>query len=281
MNIKSTLLGLAAAACAQPLAPNDAAVSLAAAESAFAAHSMREDMRAAFLANFADDGVFVRNGWMVSNDFLRGRAPPPILLDWRPAFTEVAASGDLGLSTGPTRLVRKATPDAPPAYGQYVSIWRRQGEGPWKVIADLGIGHAQPALWTQALDARMAPEPRATAVSTLADAEERFSGISSRDGLRAAYGAHGAAGLRFYRNDAGPAMGRGAALASPSMGEERIAWTIERLETARSGEFGYSRGRYAAAAAPGKVLGWYLRAWHIEGGAWRILMDVANPAPAP
>ena len=54
---------------AQPPAPD--AASLAAAETAFAAHSVREDMRTAFLAHFTDDGVFVRDGWTHSNEFLK------------------------------------------------------------------------------------------------------------------------------------------------------------------------------------------------------------------
>ena len=62
------------------------------------------------------------------------------------------------------------------------------------------------------------------------------------------------------------------------MGDHKLIWTVERLETARSGDFGYSRGRYADAAAPTVTRGWYLRAWHREEGGWRIVIDVANPA---
>src|SRR5258708_12610247 len=70
------------AACAQPTRVDsmDAAKSLAAAETAFAAHSVREDMRAAFLAAFADDGVFVRNACLPAHPPLSGLpspAPPP------------------------------------------------------------------------------------------------------------------------------------------------------------------------------------------------------------
>src|SRR3954469_11663458 len=93
-------LALAACALPAPMADTDR-LSLAAAESAFAAHSVREDMRTAFLANFADDGMFVRNGWLVSNTYLAGQKAPPIVLDWKPVYTEIAPSGELGLSTGP------------------------------------------------------------------------------------------------------------------------------------------------------------------------------------
>src|SRR5687767_13066775 len=140
-------LALALAACAHPPAMTDHSPSLAAAETAFAAHSVREDMRVAFLAAFADDGVFVREGWRVSNDFLRDRAAPPIVLDWRPQYVEAASSGDLGLSTGPSKIMSKTDPRTPPTFGQFVSVWRRAPGGAWKVAVDLGIAHPEDTLW--------------------------------------------------------------------------------------------------------------------------------------
>src|SRR5689334_14369645 len=150
-------LACALAACAHAPMTNEAATSLAAAETEFGRHSVREDMRAAFLANFADDGVFVRDGWIVSNDWLRPRPAPPIVLDWHPQYVEVAPSGEMGLSTGPWTITSKKDASAPATHGQFVSVWRREGTGPWKVAVDLGIGHPQQALWDAPLEARVAP----------------------------------------------------------------------------------------------------------------------------
>lgn len=281
MKIPAASLAIAVAACAHQTASDEPALSLAAAETAFAAHSVREDMRAAFLAHFAPDGVTVRNGWIVSNDYLRERPAPPIVLDWRPAYTEVAASGELGLSTGPVKITSKAKPDAPPSYAQYVSVWRREDAGPWRVEVDLGIGHERASLWDRPLEARMAPLAVTTGASaggSLAEAEARFAADSLARGMRAAYAAQGSQALRFYRNDFGPVVGRAAALASGGMSDERLAWTVAASRTARSGDLGYARGQYAAAAAPSVPLGWYLRVWHRESDGWRIVIDVANPA---
>jgi Domain of unknown function (DUF4440) len=282
MKIPATALALAVAACALPPPSDHPAASLAAAEAAFAAHSVREDMRVAFLANFADDGVFVRRGgWSNSNAFLRDRPAPAILLDWRPVFTEVAGSGELGLSTGPTKVISKANPGSAPSFGQYVSVWRRTGSGPWKVEADLGIGHAEPTLWRDPLVTRMASGSTAASTGGVAEAEVRFSKDCLERGMRSAYAEHGAQELRFYRNDFGPVRGRAAALASGGMSDDKLVWMPERTEVARSADFGYALGRFASAAAPSATLGWYLRVWHREGGEWRIVMDVTNPAPKP
>lgn len=272
------LLALAASACAHTPAVNTAA-SLAAAEAAFAAHSVREDMRAAFMAAFADDGVFIRDtGWALANNWLRNRPAPPIVLDWRARHVEVASSGDLGLSTGPWKITSKADPSAEPAHGQYVSVWRRTGSGPWQVVVDLGIGHKQPALWDAPLEARMVPASGGATGESVVEAEAQFARAVAEHGPKAAYEAHGASDLRYYRNGQPPAASRAAALASPAMGEDRWVSTVVRSETAAANDLAYARGTFAAPAAPAKVRGYFMRVWRREAGQWRIVMDVVNPA---
>ena len=283
MKRAAPLLALAAAACAPASVRSpamDDARSLAAAESAFAAHSLREDMRAAFIAHFAADGVMPRGGWVVAREYLAPRAAPPIILDWRPVFTEVAASGEMGLSTGPSKITSKADPSQPPGYGQFVSIWKREAGGPWRVAVDLGISHPAPVYWDKPLETiAVAAEP-APPGDTIESAERRFAGDVQARGARAAYEKHGSSSLRLYRPNTSPMAGKEAALAWPGLSAERLAWTVEKSETARSSDFGYARGSYSTA--PGAATaGWFLRAWHREAGAWRISMDVTNPAPPP
>src|SRR5260221_24058 len=140
-------------------------------------------------------------------------------------------------------------------------------------------------------------QPRAMDdAQSLAAAETAFAAQSVREDMRAAflahfaddahaasprsaYAKHGSERMRFYRNDLAPALGKGAALASPGMTDEKLAWVLDRTEIARSRDFGYARGSYAALAAPQKPLGYFLRVWRFERGEWRIVMDVTNPAP--
>jgi len=263
-------------ACAHAPPPRDAAQSLAAAETGFAAQSVREDMRAAFLAHFADDGLFVRDGWTQARAWLASRPAPPIVLDWRPVYVEVAASGELGMSTGPWRMTRKAEPQAPPSYGQFVSVWKRAPGGPWKVAVDLGISHPQGTLWNEPLHARVTSAT--SGGGSLEDAEAAFASDCARRGERAAYGTHGSARLRRYREGAAPEAALAAALASPTMGEAKLAWTARHVEVARSADFGYVIGSYAAAEASASVLGQYLRVWRREDTGWKIVLDVVNAA---
>jgi ketosteroid isomerase-like protein len=252
-------------------------VSLAAAETAFAAHSVREDMRAAFLANFADDGVFVRTGWTPANAWLRNQPAPPIVLDWRPAYVETAGSGDFGLSTGPWKITSKSQPGAAPRYGQFVSVWKREGIAAWKVAVDIGVGHPEPVFWDRSLETAVVRGAGSPAAGGIGTAELRFARDARFDGARTAYRIHGAVNLRFYRDGVTPVVGRAAALASPAMIDDKLIFNIERTETARSGDFGYARGSYAAASAPATPLGYFMRVWRLESGEWKVALDVTNP----
>jgi len=281
-NHPALLAALALAACATPPSPSpnmDDARSLAAAESAFAAHSLREDMRVAFLANFAPDGVMPRGSWVNAHEFLTPRPAPPIVLDWRPVFTEVAASGDMGLSTGPSKITSRADPSQF-GYGQFVSIWKREAGGPWRVAVDLGIAHEAPVFWDSPLVTVAVAGPPASPGDTVEAAERRFAEDVKAQGPRAAYVKHGSSSMRLYRPNVAPMIGKEAALAWSGLAAEQRAWSVDKAEAARSNDFGYARGSFAAAAG-GAVSGWYLRAWHREAGAWRIAMDVTNDAPPP
>lgn len=278
------LAALALSACTPATAPDpamNAPAQLAAAESAFAATSVREGMRAAFLANLAEDSLMLRPGPVDGRElFEKEPAELPIVLDWRPVHVEVAASGEMGLSTGPWTITRKADPKAPPRHGQFVSVWKRSATGRWELAVDLGIRHPGADLSEAPLVTRqLEKEVAATGIAGIAAAEASFDAASRSLGARGAYAAHASETLRLYRDGAGPAIGRSRALASPALGDERLAWTIERAQAARSGEFGYAFGSYAAHPGPGRPQGYFVRVWRFEGGAWRIALDVVNPLP--
>lgn len=94
---------------------------------------------------FAEDGAIIQpgvgeiRGRAAIREFMAGLNEPGVSLRWAPDRADVAAGGDLGWTTG--HYVSESTaPDGTPqrAEGLYVSIWRRQADGSWKVVMDLG-----------------------------------------------------------------------------------------------------------------------------------------------
>jgi ketosteroid isomerase-like protein len=66
-------------------------------------------------------------------------------LTWSPVHAEMAASGDLGYTYG-TYEFRSIGKDGKPTVedGKYVSIWKKQKDGSWKVVMDMGNSSPRP-----------------------------------------------------------------------------------------------------------------------------------------
>ena len=58
---------------------------------------------------------------------------PGFSLTWIAEKAEVSNSGDLGYSTGTYTATFGETTDK----GKYVTIWRKQSDGSWKVVEDV------------------------------------------------------------------------------------------------------------------------------------------------
>lgn len=102
----------------------------------------------AFLTYFADDGVeVVDGGGFDTKDVMRKREPwpPGTTLTWTPIKAEMSASGDLGYTYGTYVFTARNKEGKPIAnYGKYTSIWKKQKDGQWKVVVDMGNSSPYP-----------------------------------------------------------------------------------------------------------------------------------------
>jgi len=65
--------------------------------------------------------------------------PATATLSWKPSFSDVSATGDLGYTWGRYEYRElKADGKAIVETGTYVTVWRRQADGSWKVVLDGG-----------------------------------------------------------------------------------------------------------------------------------------------
>jgi ketosteroid isomerase-like protein len=61
-------------------------------------------------------------------------------ITWEPYFVEMSASGDLGFTLGKSQsLHTSASGKEVVSYGHYVTIWKKQKDGSWKLVFDTGI----------------------------------------------------------------------------------------------------------------------------------------------
>jgi ketosteroid isomerase-like protein len=117
---------------------------LVAAERAFAAGSVESGMKQAFLENLARDAVVFKPGPVAAVPVWNERPASSYRLMWEPSWAEVSGNGDLGVTTGPW-ILKPGDRDSVVGQGHFMTMWRRDPDGPWLVALDLGIEHDPPA----------------------------------------------------------------------------------------------------------------------------------------
>jgi len=277
-----------------------ARAALVEAERAFSRLSQREGVRAAFLAYLAEDAILFRPGPVPGREFIEARPSPPVELTWWPVYVEVAASGDLGYTTGPY-VLRETGPGqrGEAQNGYYVTVWRRQADGAWKVVADLGATTPPPAGSDAAAGGGVehgrigggAPGGQGLAERTeaaqhaLLAADRGFGGDATVHGARAAYMGAIADEARCYRDGAPPAVGREAVgRLLGAYAQRSTSWEPTAAVVASSGDLGYTYGKTAVMGPgrPGRIRqpGLYFRVWERQGdGPFKIVLDVVKALP--
>jgi ketosteroid isomerase-like protein len=97
-----------------------------------------------FLAVVDDDAVFFgrdvsRGKDAVSKAWLPFFTDRNLFLKWHPNQVYVSSSADLGYSIGEYQRIGKDSSGNPTTVtGSYVSIWRKQPDGKWKIVLDIG-----------------------------------------------------------------------------------------------------------------------------------------------
>jgi ketosteroid isomerase-like protein len=272
MNLRTAVplgLSLLAASCATTLATRADVAEVIEAERAFARLADEIGVRPAFTANFADDAV-----WMLPAPTSLAAAfaarpapadPRALRLEWSPAIAGIAASGDLGFTSGPSRASLRDG-SRPPAHGLYMSMWKRLPEGRWRVALDVGVqqqDEVSAAMLAPSPPVPAAPSARSAGHDAPLDSERGGSWDGSR--LRALL----ADDARLIRNEAPVARGRLAV--AESLGAQTIALKPLGGALSKSADLAYSYGEYEA----GPAHGYYVHVWTRDaGGDWRLAIVV-------
>ena len=266
--------------------------SLLEAERAFSKLST-QGMHQAFLTYLADDAVIFRPRPVEGKKWYAERGETPGTLTWTPIFAEVSREGDLGYTTGPWDFTMED--DESIEYGHYVSVWRKQPDGSWRVVIDVGIVHSKPqaeAIIAFSPEKVPAVNDGDTAyVDVEAEREEllkvdrEFARHSISKGTVDAFLAYSTDDVRFYRMNVFPIIGKKALRAALSKQPGLLIWEPMAARVSQSGDLGYTYGisKFRADASKGLApeSASYMRIWKKQlGGAWKFVLEIANPIPA-
>jgi len=272
--------------------PPEALMQMVETERAFAARALVVGWKQAFLEYFSYTAVGFAEGrpGNAREQVAKNPDPPKDLqLIWEPRYGDSAASGELGYLTGPVKNILPSRNKGQPRHANYFSIWKREPDGSFKVVMDVGIQTPGPvpyaAGFTRAPHANRFTGDYDDTTPPLGTADGLLNSSLRSDQARA-YRSRLADGVRFHRENRLPIVGPTAVLqylaTQPSYSnvEARFA------EAARSGDLGYTWGTYSiaprrvtAAAGAAKTLdaqvGFYVRVWVRErNGQWKVAVDV-------
>jgi ketosteroid isomerase-like protein len=259
------------------------------ADRAFAARARDVGWKQALVEYFAESAIALANAQVrLAREWVAGVPDPsPGHEHLREShYGDVSASGELGYLLGSTRTItppRDARGAPATRHTNYVTIWKRQRDGSFRIVLDVGV------------DAPAAPT--STPGFTRAAAANRFTGdyddttppLAVADGIlnsglrtnqARAYRGRLAPGARLLRPNVQVMTGEAAITRWLATQPPLRAADTRYAEAARSGDLGYTWGTYQMPArrlTPPRE-GYYVRIWVRErSGQWTVAVDLTQP----
>lgn len=272
--VASVAFGAGAPSMASPVSEK-AAAAVIDAERAFAARHKMVPVKEAFLEYSAGDGVALTPGGVKNvKEFLGASPSRPNagFIEWGPTFAGMAQSGDLGFTTGP------ASYGGGKAYSNYFTVWKKQADGSWRWMIDLGTPPSpqKPVAWIDSPVevvpvSKVKPMAADKAWTDLLRVDTELGQAMAKDVT--ALTARLAPEARLIGFEPGTANGTQAARASLAKRPAAFAMKPEGGGVSKAGDFGWTYG-YANWMQDGQEKkGPYLRVWQRRTAGWVVLVE--------
>jgi ketosteroid isomerase-like protein len=264
-------------------------------ELSFAKTSIGKGIKTAFLTYLADDGIIFRPDIVNGKEWYSDQPASGAVLNWDPVFADISLSAEMGYTTGPWEYSKENQQDVPDQFGQYVSIWKKQNDGLWKVVVDVGITHQAvesfrlDKIYSEnvqhpSIQASSQDKDIGLSKSALLKTDIEFAQVSSSEGFINAFLAFADENIRLYRSSHLPVVGKVEALEVLDEKEDVLTWNPHTAEVSESGELGYTYGILEVVTKEQKdnlvKRSNYLRIWkQTHSGKWKLVLDITNPLP--
>ncbi|HEX3282964.1 MAG TPA: nuclear transport factor 2 family protein [Pyrinomonadaceae bacterium] len=291
------LFGILVPGFAQKEKEQSALEAMVATELAFAKMAKDVGTRPAFSAFIADDGILFRPGPVKGKEWLaKNPAPAPASgrhpwLSWYPTVADISLAGDMGYTTGPWEFRPDVNDAKAVAFGNFLTVWKKQADGAWRFVIDLGISGPQPSETIAAWQPPKSSKRESKAAHASVEAEQalllakdsEFSKLSATRDAQTAFESFASSDVRVFRDEKIPIVGKAAGLTALPATSSIWTWKPTFADVSRSGDLGYTYGTYriASKGTPAKNLesGNYYRIWKKQGGKWVVVADLTNPVP--
>ncbi len=227
--------------------PADAAPDVIAADREFAQMALESGIRAAYGRFLADDAVVFRplpvraRAWLDSHEPATGR------LDWAPVLAEAACDSSLAVTLGTWSYIAKDSKVADT--GQYLTVWRLNEAGAWRIVLDQSI--SLPSMPAATVPAPGPCDERSPTIEKLLATERKLN-----------------SGLRNLR-------------VNETSNVEINALTVGSIAGSARADLAVTHGelvdKRATHGSEPQVRAVYVRVWQRDGRSWRVLHDFLTP----
>ncbi|MFB2120591.1 MULTISPECIES: DUF4440 domain-containing protein [Parapedobacter] len=213
-------------------------------------------------------------------EYLNSRPNIPDVMTWRPTFAAIAKSMEFGVTAGTLSFQRIG---AIKRYGEYVTVWRRDRKGNWKIDLRAQIehhgGNEEPDLHYVEPDnkdyTRFKTKERIQQRKEIVTSNDQLLSTVLKTDAAIAYGEFLAEDARLYFPWKTPIIGKAAIL--DFVKEQDLAVQAKSLVANRSysGELAYSYGEAFVATASETLQCNYVRIWQLQPDfQWRVIIEM-------
>jgi ketosteroid isomerase-like protein len=240
------------------------------AERNFAQLAADKGAKEAFLTNSTPQSiVFEKNQPVNAQKLWQSRPNSPIQLIWQPAYAGIAASGEIGFTTGPYIVEAKGKEVA---WGQFSSLWEKNNNGHWKFMIDIGISHDSISYPKQMLSVETnLPTIKSSFIPDFWATEQTFQEEVKKNPLLA---------YEKYTDRSGILLRNGNLPILLKQGKDNLPkaaktyqFTQSISKVSQSKDFAYVSGKTESMNDGKKTEGSYLRVWVLKGKEWRIALE--------
>ena len=260
---------------------DSSAIQLAQKEREFSQSAATRGFIGAFLDYFDDSCVAFYPQPENAKHALTGEPESQASLVWRPTFVEVSASGDFGFTTGPSEYRAGGVKDSVVYYGHFVSVWKKNGDGKWKVVLDIGSSYPKSEKKEEVFLAKEFPPhemkktfsvERERVVMMAADSA--LSDLIQVRGSKTALQKFVSDDVRVYRKGLFPAQGKNNGVELVK-NEKPLRYNLYAGTISSAADLGFTYGIAVDAASDTSS---FVRIWQKEN-EWKVVVDVMKPWP--
>lgn len=259
--------------------------SLIAAENYFAAFAKEKGIREAFLKISDSETLLFRPNPVKAEEFFDKKSEDQGELTWEPVYARLSRSGDWGFTTGPYSYT--AGENAVPSFGQYLSVWKANKKGVWKLALDLGIPHPEPQLNPELnfkdpknlkFFRQISPERLKQREDMIMTTDKLFSN-TLRKNQDMAYDVFTADDARLLFPGYEPIIGKANISNFRSKHELNIVTEPVHANRALGSDLAYTYGTAHVTKNNVSSAYHYVRIWESqEGYKWNVILEIFSPA---